>query len=177
MCAKASHDRTMRLWDLRTPHPVGGMHLPTPTTRPLVTYDPEGLIFAGIPFSRVLHNGSLLLLSYCLYCYFHRFLFIEISQWKLAIEFIMNSFHNSLNNRNCQTEKVWRLFIIFLEREKFRRVLLIVSSLITCNHVINSIFLSICRNHYSVIHIWSNFIFPYCLSCVTVWQWLCESCE
>ena len=39
-----SLDRTIRLWDLRSPNCQGLMHL---NGRPAVSYDPEGLIFAA----------------------------------------------------------------------------------------------------------------------------------
>ena len=37
-------DRTVRLWDLRSPNCQGLMHL---NGRPVVSFDPEGLIFAA----------------------------------------------------------------------------------------------------------------------------------
>ena len=39
-----SLDRTIRLWDLRSPNCQGLMHL---NGRPVVNFDPEGLIFAA----------------------------------------------------------------------------------------------------------------------------------
>lgn len=39
-----SLDKTLRLWDLRSPNCQGVMHL---TGRPIASYDPEGLIFAA----------------------------------------------------------------------------------------------------------------------------------
>jgi len=39
-----SLDRTIRLWDLRSPNCQGLMHL---NGRPVVSFDPEGLIFAA----------------------------------------------------------------------------------------------------------------------------------
>lgn len=37
-------DKTLRLWDLRSPNCQGLMHL---SGRPVAAYDPEGLIFAA----------------------------------------------------------------------------------------------------------------------------------
>ena len=39
-----SMDRTLRLWDLRSPNCQGLMHL---SGRPVAAFDPEGLIFAA----------------------------------------------------------------------------------------------------------------------------------
>ena len=39
-----SLDRTIRLWDLRSPNCQGLLHL---NGRPVVSFDPEGLIFAA----------------------------------------------------------------------------------------------------------------------------------
>ncbi|KAJ1966229.1 hypothetical protein H4R35_006998, partial [Dimargaris xerosporica] len=42
----AARDRTVRLWDLKSPHCQGIMHLPEAQSRPCIAFDPYGLIFA-----------------------------------------------------------------------------------------------------------------------------------
>jgi len=44
MFLSGSMDKTLRLWDLRSPNCQGLMHL---TSRPVAAFDPEGLIFAA----------------------------------------------------------------------------------------------------------------------------------
>lgn len=44
MFLSGSLDKTLRLWDLRSPNCQGLMHL---TSRPVAAFDPEGLIFAA----------------------------------------------------------------------------------------------------------------------------------
>src|SRR6266568_4833795 len=48
-----SNDKTVRLWDLRTPACRGLLSLPSP---PVVAYDPSGIIFAVAvnPYARIL---------------------------------------------------------------------------------------------------------------------------
>ena len=44
MFLSGSLDKTLRLWDLRSPNCQGLMHL---SSRPVAAFDPEGLIFAA----------------------------------------------------------------------------------------------------------------------------------